>query len=789
MESAQSTERLRGPILWAIAVPVGALLILAGGLVADRWVEARRLDRVVDHAVLVAEVQTLVEALQAERGASAGYLRGRDNEFQQILEAARATTDDEVSVFLERARESGIAAQPSRDVLLERIREDLDRLAIHRGQVDRLSLHPLEILPPYTRLVRRLVILSSAMPGSGSMPVQLDAYRMFLLYREYSGLERALGSAWLGPAPSDPLIYRRYVEAVSVQEFLRTQFLAMAMEPRRRALEALEDRPAHQELLAARAEILNHGSRTPPDHLSAVRWFRVTSDRLRQLGAMEQGLIQDFRDEARAARDHARHQWRLLGAGLLALLAVTVGLTAVITRRLLRRDRERSAHARHIEHLAHHDPLTDLPNRRRFTQDLQARLETARGAGTGLALLLLDLEGFSEMNRIWGEEVADEVLKVVAQRLLALAGQGVLVARIYGDQFALLLVEDACREDLRGFAARVLEVLEVPLQVGQRLIELRGNLGLVPCPPYPATASDLLADAAFAVEHSKASAMERQQVFDPAVLAQHAERVRLGQDLEQALDNGELQVHYQPQLDLATGRITSLEALLRWTHPVRGSVSPAIFIPLAEANGCIIAMGEFVLHEACRQLQRWRGMGFVDLRIAVNLSTVQLYQADLVEQVRAALEASGLPAGALELELTETGVMQDLETAMQVMQALRDLGVKLSLDDFGTGYASLAYLTRLPVQTLKLDRSFVADLETSGEARKVAEAVLGLAESLSLEVVAEGIETDAQADWLRERACGTGQGFLFSRPLPPGPCESLLEDPHKGGVAPFRDGG
>lgn len=783
MDSARSMESLRAPLIGVILIPVLALLLLAGSLLVERGMEARRMDRLMEHVALAAGVRPLVEALQAERGASVGYLSGQDQSFRRILGEARAATDAQVEAFLQRIRGFDLAVGPDRADWPDAIRDDLKGLAQHREEVDRLALHPLEILPPYTRIVRRLVLLASAVPGvddGGALYARLDAYRTFLLMREYAGLERALGTAWIGGAAPDPLVFRHYVEVVSVQEFLRTQFLAMTPDSRRRDLEAVEGTPAHQELLAARSAILNQGSAGPPAYLGPVRWFRVSSERLEHLSGIETGLTQGLLDEARAIRERARAQWWLLGGAILMLLGLTMGLSAVIARRLLRRERERWDHARRIEYLAHHDPLTDLPNRRHFARILQGRLDAARASGGGLALCLLDLEGFSEVNRIWGEETADRVLKEIADRLVALAGPAVPVARIYGDQFALCVSGEAQGADVEGLTDGVLGVLDPPIRVGQRLIELRGNLGVVLCPPFPETVSDLMADAVFAVDQAKAEPVQRRQVFDPERMRRHAEQARLDQDLERALERGELEVHYQPQVELASGRVTRLEALLRWHHPQRGAVSPAVFIPRAEATGAIIAIGDFVLQSACRQLRRWRDRGLGDLSVAVNLSTVQLYQADLVARVRRALEESGLPAPALELEITETGIMQDLEMAREVMQDLRALGVRLSVDDFGTGYSSLAYLTRLPVQTLKLDRSFVADLEGSGEGRKVAEAVLGLAESLSLEVVAEGIETTAQADWLRQRACALGQGFLYARPLPPEACASLLAGAARG---------
>ncbi|MCG5516830.1 MULTISPECIES: bifunctional diguanylate cyclase/phosphodiesterase [unclassified Ectothiorhodospira] len=761
----------------AIAIPVVAFLLMAVLALGGRQDDARHMEHILATASLAREANVLIHALQAERGSSAGYLSGFDDGFLTLLQTARSETDQAMERFREQmSRVAPTGSSPIAD-LARTLGHELDALETHRRRVDGHRLEPLQVLPPYSNVIRHLILVASHMPhrqSTAEMPALIHAYRPLLLLKEHAGLERALGSAWLDSARHDRNVFYRYSSNLAIQDQQRSHFLALAPVAYGNTLLELESRADHRALMEARAAIINHGAASRPQHLDAVEWFRITSARVDALRDMELRLSEQIMETARMAREESRQRLALWTFLTLLLMAVTIGLSLLVARDLVQRYRQHQEAMEQTAYMVRHDPLTGLPNRAHFHEQLEARLAKARAHQLPLCLYLMDLAGFAELNRIWGDAVADHVLKRVAQRLSELAGPEVLTARVYGDQFALVVFKDSRLSDIKGFGCDLLSTLDEPFQVGERRIEVAAHLGVVSCPAYPDHASQLLAHAGFAVAHAKATLGQRMCLFEPGLLARHTEAVELDQDLDQALVQGQFELHYQPKVALESGRIVSFEALLRWQHPSRGWVPPGQFIPRAEASGSIIAIGDLVLREACRQARRWRDAGWPDLTVAVNLSTVQLYQADLMARVQWALSEAGLPAEALELELTETGLMEDMDAAADILEHLRALGVRLSVDDFGTGYSSLAYLRRFPVHALKLDARFVKDLESSDEAEMIANAVLALAESLSLDCVAEGVETEAQADWLRARGCGQAQGYLFARPMPADQCESLL---------------
>ncbi|MCG5500007.1 putative bifunctional diguanylate cyclase/phosphodiesterase [Ectothiorhodospira lacustris] len=772
-------DRLSPRISLAIGAPIIAFMVIAGMALFDRQQFSHDVSQGLAAAGLALEGKRLIHALQAERGSSVGFLSARDNDFQIILEEARQSTDAVMARFIPLARQSPDIEDPVLQQLMGRLLADLDHLENHRIEVDHLGLEPIEALLLYNRLVEAMILIATHIPETlpdADIRKLITAYRPLLLLKEYSGLERALGSAWLGARAPDSLVFQHYVGAVAIQGNHRGQFMALAPPHLADLLVTIEAQPANQELLATRAAILNYGVAAKPEYLSAIRWFRITTERINALLELEITLTGEIMTKAGNARKRAQHEVIILLITILLLMGLSLGLSVAIARDLIHRYRMYQASMDRIAHMARHDPLTDLPNRRYFTELLEQRLQSATSTQIPCSLCLLDLKGFADLNRIWGESVADQVLTQVTDNIRAITPAETLLARIYGDQFALFIEHRLGSQDSVAFAEQILKALGSPLQVGQRRIDVTGKAGLITCPPYPEHAAELLALAAFALEHAKSDHRRNIRSYEPAMLANHTTLKQLDKDLEKGLKEGQFSLHYQPKIDLETGRIVSVEALLRWQHPDRGNVPPDMFIPRAEANGTIIEIGDYVLHEACRQARHWREHGHPTLTMAVNLSTVQIYQADLLERVEKALAQSGLPAAALELELTEGGLMEDMDTAASVLQRLVGLGISLSVDDFGTGYSSLAYLRRFPVDTLKLDKRFVQDLESGGdeEGETVAEAVLAMARSLSLICVAEGVETPAQAAWLKARGCQQAQGYLYGRPLPPEQCERLF---------------
>jgi diguanylate cyclase (GGDEF)-like protein/PAS domain S-box-containing protein len=428
------------------------------------------------------------------------------------------------------------------------------------------------------------------------------------------------------------------------------------------------------------------------------------------------------------------------------------------------------------EALAHaylHDALTGLPNRTLFTYRLAYALATARGAPGSVAVLLLDLDRFRAVNEALGHEVGDELLVAVAARLVTCAlpgapGAPALVARLGGDEFLALFQGEEAEGEALAFSARVLEALVLPVTAGAREIFVSASIGIASTArgegivePAP-----LLSNADAAMYQAKRRGGKRVEVFGDALRVHVLDRMHTEHALHGALERGELTLRYQPVVRLSSGELVSSEVLLRWAHPEHGLVLPDRFVPVAEESGLIIPIGAWVLEQACRQLAEWQGSwGGRGAALEVNLSARQIDHPELVATVRRALAASGADPRLLTLEITESALMDDARGARRVLGALKDLGVSLAIDDFGTGYSSLAYLQRLPLDVLKVDKRFVDGLAHPG-GPDIVRAVVGLAHALGLDVIAEGVETEAQVHELRRLGCDFAQGYLFSPPLP-----------------------
>ncbi|RBY79354.1 GGDEF domain-containing response regulator [Blastococcus sp. TF02-09] len=432
-----------------------------------------------------------------------------------------------------------------------------------------------------------------------------------------------------------------------------------------------------------------------------------------------------------------------------------------------------------LAHSADHDPLTGLPNRR-----LLLRRIGQLGADSGhWALLLVDLDDFKSVNDSFGHLVGDEVLIEMAGRLRQVVRDTDMCARLGGDEFAVLVADPAGSSGALDAAHRLREAIRRPVQVSGRSLVLDASIGVVGVGDRDA--GTLLRDADLAMYAGKRAGGGRAEVFEPAMHQQALERLELEAELRLAVDRGEIRPWYQPVVELGTGRLTGLEALARWQHPTRGLVPPDVFIPLAESTDLILPIGRQILERACTEVAAWRrAHPTVDpLTLSVNLSARQLGHPDLAEDLRAALAGSGLSPAQLTLEITETVVMSDPGTAAHRMQALAAQGVHLAIDDFGTGYSSLAYLQRFPLRTLKIDRSFVDPLDTDADAVVLAGAILQLAETLGLRVIAEGVERPAHVQILERLGCRLAQGYLFGRPAPLPDLEDLIADVSMAGVA------
>jgi diguanylate cyclase (GGDEF)-like protein/PAS domain S-box-containing protein len=440
---------------------------------------------------------------------------------------------------------------------------------------------------------------------------------------------------------------------------------------------------------------------------------------------------------------------------------------------------ERKAQEARIEHLAYHDSLTGLPNRPMLMDRLGRALAQAQRLEQQVAVLFIDLDRFKIVNDSLGHQVGDRLLQEIARRLRATLRDNDTVARVGGDEFQVVVGNVAGPTDAARIAEKLMRTLGEPFTLEGQELHVTASLGVSLFPRDGGTGELLLKYADIALYEAKGEGRNAYRFFSPEMNAQAHGRLRMENDLRRAVERHELELHYQPQLDLVTGEVCAVEALVRWRHPVRGLVLPNAFIPMAEETGLVLGIGEWVLNEACRQVSEWQRDGLVDnlspLRVAVNISARQLQRPGLDSVVRRALALSGLAPSCLELEITESSVMLDPQHAQSVLQSLRELGVQLSIDDFGTGYSSLAYLKRLPLDRLKIDRSFIGGIPLDSDDAAIVETIIVMTHKLGLRVIAEGVETLEQRVQLVRQGCDEMQGFLLAHPVPGDELPALLK--------------
>jgi diguanylate cyclase (GGDEF)-like protein/PAS domain S-box-containing protein len=454
------------------------------------------------------------------------------------------------------------------------------------------------------------------------------------------------------------------------------------------------------------------------------------------------GQLRWLETTARAVRDEA---------GVRELVSVTRDIS------------DRKEAELELSHAALHDALTGLPNRALFHDRLGLALRRTERRSGAVAVLFCDLDRFKVVNDSLGHDAGDRLLVDVAKRIGAALRPADTVARFGGDEFTILCEDIAGEIEAATIAQRIVDVFRDPFLLEDGEVFLATSLGIAIARGADDRAEDLIRDADAAMYRAKERGKGRYEIFDEAMRADAVARLETESALRRALERGELRLHYQPAVELATGTITGYEALVRWEHPTRGLLSPSAFVPLAEETGLIVGIGEWVLREACTEAKRWSE----PLTLAVNLSARQLAQHDLVAMVRTAISETGTDPSRLCLEITESAVMESGAATTAQLRALKSLGVQLAIDDFGTGFSSLAHLRRFPVDVLKIDGTFVAGLGREPQDASIAAAVISLAHALGLTTVAEGVETDEQLAILKELGCNLGQGYLFARPLPP----------------------
>jgi diguanylate cyclase (GGDEF)-like protein len=449
---------------------------------------------------------------------------------------------------------------------------------------------------------------------------------------------------------------------------------------------------------------------------------------------------------------------------IVALLSRMGENVSVALENLDRADEKVRADGR-IQYLATHDELTGLPNRVTFHQLFDQSIKAAHRDCRNCALLFIDLDRFKVINDSLGHAAGDTLLIEVAERLRACVRDSDLVARFGGDEFVVVLTGVSDREQIAAVAQKVLTTLLPPIILAGHECRTTGSIGIAVFPENGSDVQTLTKNADMAMYLAKEEGKNNFRFFSPEVRSQSIERLILEADLRRALERNEFTLHYQPKIQVATGQISGFEALLRWTHSKLGNLPPTEFIPLAEETGLIIAIGRWVLKKACAQNMAWQRQGLPVLSMAVNLSPRQFLDTNLLADIDEALVSSGMPAHLLQLEITESMVMQNVERAIKLLDEIRGRGVRLAIDDFGTGYSSMSLMKKFPIDTIKIDRTFVRDLADSAEDRAIATAIIGMGKALGLTVVAEGVETNEQDSFLRGYACDEVQGYLFSKPV------------------------
>jgi diguanylate cyclase (GGDEF)-like protein/PAS domain S-box-containing protein len=417
-----------------------------------------------------------------------------------------------------------------------------------------------------------------------------------------------------------------------------------------------------------------------------------------------------------------------------------------------------------LQHIAQHDGLTDLPNRRMFLRLLETAVAAIPTTGRNVSVLFVDIDLFKTVNDSYGHDAGDIVLVELARRFSALAGAQGSISRISGDEFVFLL-DGLSEGELQRFAETLLQTVVLPISIGETEVTVGASVGIASYPAAGTTADELLRNADTAMYAAKAAGRNVWALYSAELASRQRYKRDLEQQIRRALRDDELVLYFQPQISLATGDIIGAEALVRWVHPERGLVMPGDFIPVAEESMLIVSLGKVVIEKTCRQIRAWKETSFPVFPVSVNLSAKHLCSIGLPDFVAQMLEEYQLDASRLHLEITESMLMADLDTASNVLLRLQAMGIKVALDDFGTGYSNLAYIKRFPISTLKIDKSFVWDIEEDEDARVLTQAVVSLGKALRLEVLAEGVETEQQKQFLEAAGCDTVQGFHFSRPL------------------------
>lgn len=472
------------------------------------------------------------------------------------------------------------------------------------------------------------------------------------------------------------------------------------------------------------------------------------------------------------------HGWQKAGQSCyfhITLIPAAVGGVSIGTYGIARDMTQLKQNQQQVEYMAFHDVLTGMANRRKFENDLTDALYAGQMYNMVTAVLFIDLDRFKSINDLFGHTVGDQLLIETANRLKRYVRKKDIVARQGGDEFTILLTQMFSPKNVITFAENLLKVFQQPFLLGGQELYITPSIGIALAPAHGTTAPQLIKNADTAMYEAKATGKNKYVLYTDEMSKAEQKRNMLEKELRKAIQNEELLVHYQPQVHMHAKQIIGFEALVRWKHPKLGMISPADFIPLAEETGLILPIGEWVLRQACKQAKQWHEKGYPSLKIGVNLSPIQFIDPNLVQLVTNALQEAGLPPEALDLEITEGIAMRNEQLVIEKLQQLQSLGIKISIDDFGTGYSSLSYLTKYPIHTLKIAREFIQEIEHSLQEEAVISSIIMMAKNLRLTVIAEGVETEKQWNFLTEQQCDQIQGYYVSKPLEAKQTWELLE--------------
>jgi diguanylate cyclase (GGDEF)-like protein/PAS domain S-box-containing protein len=645
-----------------------------------------------------------------------------------------------------------------------------------------------EGLETFGRLKPDIVLLDVSMPG-------MDGFECCRRLRRLPGGERVPVVVLTGNDDDESIASAFEAGATDfVSKPMRWKLLAYRVRYLLRSSAVLEDLARSQASLAFAQQLAQMGNWEYDSDVAHGRWspelyqiLGLNLDKAPTYASLLQcvpeeersvlaGLFTQLREEGtRYALEHRIvHRDGSVRFVFQQAEAIRVEGTIVSLRGTLQDITERKAREAQIEFLANHDTLTELPNRNLLTERIGQAVAMAQRDGQHIVVMLLDLDRFKFINDNFGHHIGDGVLTEVAARLRKIVRECDTVARLGGDEFVLMLPSVANPHGAEVVARKVLDALILPMMVEGHELHLSASIGISIFPEDGVNSEILLKTADAALYVAKDRGKNCFQLYTSQMGVQVDEQAELVNALNQAVARNELEIHYQPKVDLKSGTVTGVEALLRWRRPGIGLISPDVFIPLAELTGLIVPIGEWVLRKACLQTKAWHDIGHTNLTVAVNVSARQFRLNNMQKLVRSALAESGLDASFLELELTESVLMHDKEAAVKALLQLKEIGVILTLDDFGTGYSSLSYLKEFPIDVIKIDKSFINDVTSSADGASLTRSIISMAQSLHLTTIAEGVETEEQLNFLNTNNCDTMQGYYFSRPLPAGEMNALL---------------